>query len=105
MFGQQKSLEGNRAYRRKVASIASHKKSDKLKRSADIQNDIASAQRQAKVANRIKKVTARKLERLAVAESQGVVIKNKKLSLAEQKQITKRAKNIKFAAKVKSLIS
>jgi len=107
MFNQEKSLEGNRAYRRKIKKLESTAPSRKLKAIADNHNDTTSKQRAAKVALRIDKVQARKLERLAVAETNSVGStdkQSKKLSPAQQKQLKKRVKRIKFINKVKKII-
>lgn len=107
MFNQEKSLEGNRAYRRKIKKLESTSSSRKLKSIADKQADVTAKQRAAKVEKRIDNVKARKLERLAVEGSKGKEISakyNKKLSAAEQKQLKKRIKRLNFKAKIKSII-
>lgn len=98
----EKSLEGNRAYRRKKAAIERSRKPVPKFLSADwAKRKEMTAQ---KVANKIAKVKAAKAERLAKQEADGIQIKNtdkKKLSIAEQRQIRRRAKVIKFAHKFK----
>ena len=57
-----------------------------------------------KLANRIAKTKERKMERLAKLEAVNKPIKKKKLSFAEQRQIRRKAKRIKFVNKIKNLI-
>jgi acetyl-CoA carboxylase alpha subunit len=57
-----------------------------------------------KLANRIKKVKDRKIERLAKIEAEGTPTPKKNTTPAERKQIAKRAKRIKFANKIKKII-
>ena len=65
--------------------------------------DLRKDARAEKVANKIAKAKARKIERLSKQEvpSKKVV---KKLSPAEQKQLKRKVKMIKFADKIKNLI-
>ena len=58
-----------------------------------------------KIENNITKIKAKKMERIAKQEADGIKQnKNHKLTEKEKKQITKRAKRIKFISKVKGLI-
>jgi hypothetical protein len=97
-----KELEGNRAYRRKKEAIErSRKPVPKY-----LSSDWAERKRliALKVANKIAKVKASKAKRLAKQEADGIVMKKndkKKLSQAEQRQIRRKAKIIKFLNKLK----
>lgn len=58
-----------------------------------------------KIENNIAKIKAKKIERIAKQEAEGIKQnKNHKLTEKEKKQIIKRVKRIKFISKVKSLI-
>jgi len=57
-----------------------------------------------KVANRIAKAEARKIERLAKLEVEQVPAKKKKLTPGELRQIRRKVKRIKFVNKIKNLI-
>jgi hypothetical protein len=94
----------NRQQRRKKAAIERSKKPVPKYLSKDwAEKKKLVAQ---KVANKIAKVKARKVERLAKQEIEGTPVSTKdkkKLSPAEQKQVSKKVKRAKFAAKIKKL--
>lgn len=107
-MNNEKSLEGNRAYRRRKAAIERSKKKTPLYLSADWKKKKEMVQ--LRVENKIKKVKARKVERLAKLElaggegSEASKSLKKKMSPAEIKQAQRKVKTEKFKAKMKKLV-
>lgn len=95
-----KEPKGNRAYRR---TIAKKRKKSKVTHTSTKEYEKKKIAVKTKIQNRIAKNTKRKIERIAKEEAEGGTRAElkKKMSPAERKQITRRAKRIKFFNKFK----